>query len=498
MTDINSITQNIFKDDLHNYTFNISNNGSIKNVNNKNINHILKKNKYTIYKYENGLLLEYLLIKYAKYNMKQIYKEEPYIDILHRFRDRGNRRLNVSYYVKSTLLNEFASDHGIRDKHTLYFNMLKYNSKMTNDFFCKTYLLKDIKNINDVYILRTFGKFTSGGGKNIYIVENTKQLNIIKKKININDYIATEYITNPLLFKNRKFHIRVPFIITYINNKISFSIFKHLRIHQAKLPYINDDYTNKNIHDSHIKSTDDDYFFYDEFKDNKNYYDIIKQIKLLINECVNMAKPGITLYDETKNSYVIYVADIIITDDYNIKLLEVNGQFPGYNFINRINNNKQILFNKNYFRWLFNKAIAPIFYPKLLLFNQDIDIKNRYYDIIRDNNILTIKLNIKCDDILIFYVIIINLLCPYKKIYDITVLDLTKSNIWKKTCDIIKCNYITSGKKYTLVISDDLSIQKCKKYIITENFIKFNKKFNKKFYKGIIKFYDKNFYVYKK
>ena len=495
MTDINTITQNIFNNDLHQYTFNITSSTNVTNITDKHINHILNKKNYIVYKYENGLLLEYLLIKYAKYNMIQIFGERSYIDIIQRFSlftDEIKPKNNISYNVKSTLVNAIIDNDVIRNKKKLYFEMLKYNPKLTRKYFAETCKLSELKNINDVYILRTYGNLDSGGGKNIYIVKSTDELNKIKKKVNIDKYIASKYITNPLLFKNRKFHLRVSFMIIYINNKISFSIFKHLRILQAKLSYINNDYLNKNIHDSHVDSTDDDYLFYNEFKNNKNYNKVITQIKIVIGECVNMAKPHIKQYSESKNGYRIFVADIMITDDYNVILIEINGSDSGYNFLNIKNHDIQILFNKDYFSWLFQKTIAPIFFPKLLLFNNNVNITNKYYDIIKNNNILTIKLNINYNDDIIYYIIIINLLCPYKKIYDITVLDLTNNILWKNTCDIIKCNYITNNdKKYDLIICNDLkNIINFKKYIIIEKFIKHD------FYKGSIKFNDKKFYIY--
>jgi hypothetical protein len=227
---------------------------------------------------------------------------------------------------------------------------------------------------------------------------------------------------------------------------------------------------------------------------NKINYNIISQIKLIIKECVNMVKTRIKPYPESKNAYEIYVCDFMITDDYIVKLIEINAGAVGYYFHNTINHNMEIMFNKDYFGWMFNKIVAPIFFPKLLLFNNDINIINKYYDIIKDKNILTIKLNVKCDNILIYYIIIINLLCPYKKISDITILNLTRNNLWKDVCDIIKCNYIINdNKQYNLIICDRLDdIKDFKKYSIIEKFIEH------KFYRGIIRFDNKNFYVYKK
>ena len=449
-----------------------------------------------------GLLYKYLLIKFAKYKMIQVLNNKNYIDFIFRIDtytlsknlllDNNNNK-KLPYNVNSILTNLLMNSEILGNKQKLYFEMLKYNPKITEKYFAKTYLLKDINSIDSVNIVRSFNKYTSGSGKNIYIVETTKELNELKKKVNINDFIISEYIINPLLFKNKKFHLRVLFMIKYINNEITFSIFKNITILQAKLPFINNDYLNKDIHDTHLKSTDDDYFFYNEFKNNKNYNNIIKQIKTVIKECINMAKLKIKPYPESKNAFQTYMCDFMITADYNIKLLEINTGAIGYKFLNIKNHDMETLYSKNYFGWIFQKTIVPIFFPKLLLFDNNIKITNKYYDIIKDNNILTIKLNIKYDDILIYYIIMINLLCPYMEIADITILDLTINNLWKSACENIKCNYIIIDKKYDLIICNNLNdVKDFKKYIIIEEFLEH------KFYKGLIKFNNKNFYIYKK
>ena len=490
-SNINIITNNIFKYDQ--YTFYITPTVNILNITNIDI---LNKKKYVIYKYANGLLLKYLLIKFAKYNMIQIFDQQPHIDIILRFStflDKIKPINTISYNTQTILNNEIIENNVIKNKKNLYFNMLKYNPKIAFKHFSKTYLLKDIYKINNVYILRPFNN--SGGGKNIFIVTSTKELINIKKKINVNNYIASEYITNPLLFKNKKFHLRVTFMITCIDSKISLSIFKHIRILQAKMPYKNKDFSNKDIHDSHVSSTDDDYLFSTEFKSNKNYNNIIRQIILVINECFSIVKPEIKLYPETKNSFQIFVSDFMITSEYIIKLLEINHGDIGYNFLNVKNYNIQQIFNKNFFKWIFIKTIVPIFFPKLILFIKDVIIINKYYNIIIKNNTLTINLNQNCNDVLLYYIIIINLLCPYIESQKITILDLTNNIIWNKSCNIIKCHYLISNNdnKYNLIISKNLqNIINFKKYIIIDNFIKH------KYYKGVIKFNNTFLYIYKK
>jgi hypothetical protein len=95
----------------------------------------------------------------------------------------------------------------------------------------------------------------------------------------------------------------------------------------AKLPYKKRDYLNKDIHDTHRKSTDGDFFYphpyhsleRPESTNNGLVYDQIYEIYTKIVEQVK-AKP----YAESKLAYEVFSLDCMITKEKKVVLLECN------------------------------------------------------------------------------------------------------------------------------------------------------------------------------
>ena len=109
------------------------------------------------------------------------------------------------------------------------------------------------------------------------------------------------------------------------------------RIFTAKNKYIQQNYHNKNIHDTHVGSTDKDYYFPHEFV--KQYSkDIIINIYKQMLELFHYIKLIIQAkcYQESKKCFQIFGADIMITKVYKIKLLEMNNRIGIATYDNKI------------------------------------------------------------------------------------------------------------------------------------------------------------------
>ena len=219
----------------------------------------------------------------------------------------------------------------------------------------------------------------STGGENIVIInnfdnfkiyiQNVIEANKIKwQKLNIKKYdkmskwtksyyfiewVLQEYITKPLLYENKKFHLRGYYIYVRNNNfkkndKEGYILNNH-RIFTAKNEFKNSDYLNKDIHDTHMSSTSK----YINFKpDISNLIGITqttkieKDIHFLFKNILNVTNT--LCYNEDKSCYHIFASDIIITNDYKIKLIEINGSagLPYFNDdIRKINHPTKIFKN---------------------------------------------------------------------------------------------------------------------------------------------------------
>ena len=252
------------------------------------------------------------------------------------------------------------------------------------------------------YILRPIDSF---GGDDIKYISNKKQLTDAilyynthknyKSHLYKNDVIASEYIGKPLLFKNKKLHLRLYYLVSYTNKIVNCFLLDFGKILTARDPFDMLEPFTKDKHDTHVDSTERDFVFPDDFTPENlnmtlskteftmfynNIFNKIKSIFSILSRIIENNKK-VLLYTNEKNAYHIFGADLMIEQQNNNniklptqlptpthlptptqlpiyipKLIEVN-EAPG--FSSRNNNNKQILSNKIY-GWLNETVLEPL------------------------------------------------------------------------------------------------------------------------------------------
>lgn len=189
--------------------------------------------------------------------------------------------------------------------------------------------LTKYKNIfsQNTWILKPVDGFA---GKGITIIDSYPKLlqEIDKNKSKKNKYVRwvlQEYITNPLLYKKKKFHIRAYFIYSNSTSNKKGYLLNIAKVFTAKDNFYPGDYDNSNIHDTHLKTTPKPIYFNRDF--NKEYgkantMKIWKQIIKMFKELVQML--DIDCYAESKKCFEILGADLMVTEDYQVKVIEIN------------------------------------------------------------------------------------------------------------------------------------------------------------------------------
>jgi hypothetical protein len=93
----------------------------------------------------------------------------------------------------------------------------------------------------------------------------------------------------------------------------------------AKNPYKQEDYDNKDIHDTHYKSTLEGITFKNnimEIADPEKTNYIMEQIVHIFKNVLKIINAE--CYPESKNCFNIFGFDLIITSDYTVKIIETN------------------------------------------------------------------------------------------------------------------------------------------------------------------------------
>ena len=174
----------------------------------------------------------------------------------------------------------------------------------------------------DKYMMEIISKNKHKWNKYNKSIDITK--NAIRAKEPLRVWVLQEYIMNPLLFtengKNYKYHIR-HFYLYQPGNRPSY--YKNTgKIALAKKPYVNGDWGNPDIHDTHFHGNSN----YSWPKSTNLTLAQIQSINEQIHEFYTYLDSAINAgcYPETKYCYELFGVDLMITQDYKLKVLEVN------------------------------------------------------------------------------------------------------------------------------------------------------------------------------
>ena len=283
--------------------------------------------------------------------------------------------------LKSIFDNKYTNK--LTHKHLLIQAINQYNPNLL-PFIPTTRLLKDVHNIEIFQIFDTTSingsqpsptlTSTSINGsrpsptiikegnafaqKGVQVITTDKELQAIRKHLNLNTTIVSTYITNPLLWRGKKFHLR-PYIVLYSKTNTCF-VYDDYRVFTARALYKHGDWLNRDIHitgaDPEDRSRDDRVEWVNSNKDlkdsnkdskdsNKDSKDsnnstlkdynlsehMLEKCNISLKKCIKEictlitnleAKP----YDDSKFAFEIFGPDILLDSEGNAHLLEINNK----------------------------------------------------------------------------------------------------------------------------------------------------------------------------
>ena len=287
-----------------------------------------------------------------------------------RFYDTKCYLTNIMNYKNFLTLN----------KDMLYFTLRDYYPEILKKHMKPSFYINEIYSYNfpKVYILRPI--FGSGGAEIFYIssknelikaIEYYKSNNKFFKRLKFfHNYkvLASEYEMNPLLYKTKKFNIRMYYIISVINGVLSGFFLESGDFITAAKPFNTIKPFSKDVHDTHFKSTKEDIFFPEAFKDSNlnvkglKSADILAQMRLILSAVTSTTikvtkNMNTLLYDNQKNGYNLYGVDFMVNDTGTVLLIEINGT-PGIGFNDPKNTP---IFCKTLFDWVSECVLEPCF-----------------------------------------------------------------------------------------------------------------------------------------
>lgn len=340
----------------------------------KNCKNLLKLTRQTE-------LLESLYIK----NGKPIQFE--FIWQNHIVKGVDKRLKNINANIKNIINSD--KTQCIDNKSYLYKNMMKECKTIAEKHLALTFPINyyskyDFDGIKH-YILRPVNSFA---GKDILYVSSRQELDDAIKYYHKtrnykgikyhNDVIASNYIINPLLFNGYKFHLRMYYLISYIDNIFNSFLLEEGDILTASQPYNTNKPFTKEIHDTHQKNSNDDYFFPKDLENEKNkkidIENYVKQMRNIMKCASRILKNNNMkwLYPEQNNGFYIMGVDFMIdATTNNIILIEINTK-PGFGYNNSENN---VIFSEHFYKWVNETILEPTYKYK----NQYFGRKHKTY-----------------------------------------------------------------------------------------------------------------------
>jgi hypothetical protein len=296
------------------------------------------------------------------------------------------------YYQTPTFLsNTMDKLRVLTIKDNLFNNMKKYfpndYHKYIPDSF---YLTEDYKLPPDtlliarptLQIIEGGPRIPTGSGVDIIVIHNEENLKQAKKQLkSYENMLLSYYITNPLLFQGKKFHLRMYYFASINNNVFRTYLLNFGFLYTALLPYINGDYNNKHIHDTHWGTTEKDFHYPRELKylGNDKIKHITSQMRSILQRTsVILYGEKVNNFENSKNSCHVFGVDFMIKDDFNVMVIEIN-KYPGYKHKDKndltLDRTIYSFFNKISFKPLFTKrdpyidqsdiSTIPLFVRKL-------------------------------------------------------------------------------------------------------------------------------------
>ena len=318
---------------------------------------------------------------------KYINKFPEYVDLFYsrNYKFYYNQLNNIKDYskiydIKSNIISFFWRDNTYKkgkdvviNKYQLYKNMKKYFPEIAEKHMAKTFniLVKDKDMYKEgVYIIRPVGKDV-GSGEGIEYIINKKEFDAVVNKYKLsNKYkkiIASEYIKPLLLYEKKKFHIRVHMLFLNNKGKITWSTNLHGRIFCARTNFINGDYHNLEIHDTHGKYSTHNIFLPEDFNFGKeNKKKVLSQMELILSKIAEIIKPHLKCFSNSNNCFQVFGIDFMVKDDFTVMLIEINDTYGLYSENKNEYDTKQgnkiwRMYIKEFVKWIYDNGIEPVY-----------------------------------------------------------------------------------------------------------------------------------------
>jgi hypothetical protein len=173
--------------------------------------------------------------------------------------------------------------------------------------------------------------------------------------------LVSRYISNLALWRGRKFHMRVYYLVSLIGGTFRSYVWDQGKILSAAKPHVLDHFDDKGVHDTHYKSTDGDPMFPADLigpdgVSAEVYAHAWANMEDMLTHLSKVYHPKAKLFAESKYGFEVFGLDVLMCSDGKVLIMEANDKI-GYNYSTQ---DFRLQFSKDFFAWLDRTTFAPL------------------------------------------------------------------------------------------------------------------------------------------
>jgi len=279
---------------------------------------------------------EYFKTDWTKYNDINL-DNLNYVDV-----DYPNKSCN-----KCKIINQFKTTTMLGNKKEQYENIIKYNNGIKPDYIPLTISFTSDTITNIEYLFNTDGVDNKKwilkpenalARKGICIITTFNECVTWVNKHKSTQWIIQDYIDNPLLISDRKFHFRVYVLVIKDNDAITILLYNKGFMYSAVMAYDNNLLLN-DIHLSGESNPDCVNVFPEHFNKHvgKDIYNekILPQFKQIVRNTILSVYDKIQCPDGMSSKYrcfKMFGYDLLVDTSYKVHLAEINARLISFKY----------------------------------------------------------------------------------------------------------------------------------------------------------------------